>query len=117
MTYLEKLKDVRWQEVRSLVIDRDSEKCQICELEQKLNVHHTIYLKGKEPWDYPLEYLITLCENCHLDTETNIDKIKHLLSFIQQERPWFLDNIRVMLERELSEDGLYKYQKIKFNHE
>jgi hypothetical protein len=28
-------------------------------------VHHEYYLPGKEPWEYPNEALIILCESCH----------------------------------------------------
>lgn len=30
-----------------------------------LNVHHRYYIKGKKPWEYQIESLITLCSNCH----------------------------------------------------
>lgn len=30
-----------------------------------LNVHHKYYIKGKLPWDYEDDALITLCESCH----------------------------------------------------
>jgi len=28
-------------------------------------VHHTYYVKGRLPWEYPNHSLITLCINCH----------------------------------------------------
>jgi len=30
-----------------------------------LHVHHKQYLPQRDPWDYPLEKLITYCEKCH----------------------------------------------------
>ena len=30
-----------------------------------LNVHHKYYIKGKAPWEYEDDALITLCEDCH----------------------------------------------------
>ena len=30
-----------------------------------LNVHHTYYIKGRKPWEYGNDTLVTLCENCH----------------------------------------------------
>lgn len=30
-----------------------------------LHVHHKYYIKGKLPWEYADESLITLCQNCH----------------------------------------------------
>lgn len=65
-TYLEKLKDPRWQQMRLRVFERDGWCCQSCNATQyTLVVHHRYYLKGHEPWDYPIDALITLCEDCH----------------------------------------------------
>ena len=30
-----------------------------------LHVHHMYYVKGKAPWDYPSDSLVTMCANCH----------------------------------------------------
>ncbi len=41
-------------------------KCQICGAGNKtLNVHHSYYTKGKEPWQYPDGSLICICQDCH----------------------------------------------------
>ena len=32
-----------------------------------LQVHHKHYVEGKLPWEYPNEYLITLCNWCHFE--------------------------------------------------
>ena len=34
---------------------------------KNLHVHHTYYQRGKLPWDYPNEALVTLCWKCHED--------------------------------------------------
>jgi len=66
MNYLEKLKDPRWQKIRLEIFQRDNWTCQSCgEITKTLHVHHWTYEKGLEPWDYPLEELVTLCESCH----------------------------------------------------
>lgn len=66
--YSDKLKDPRWQKRRLKTFERDNWRCQLCgDSETTLNVHHIKY--GKEPWDVPDEYLITLCEHCHLEVE------------------------------------------------
>ena len=31
----------------------------------RLNVHHKIYYRNRDLWDYPDNCLVTLCENCH----------------------------------------------------
>jgi hypothetical protein len=66
MTYIEKLRDPRWQKKRLKIFKRDQFICQSCyDSESTLVVHHLIYDKNKDPWDYKDEYLITLCEDCH----------------------------------------------------
>jgi len=65
-TYLEKLKDPRWQKKRLEIFNRDEFKCKKCgNTKETLNIHHIKYIKDKEPWDYPNELLTTLCEDCH----------------------------------------------------
>ena len=66
MTYIEKLKDPRWQTLRLKVFERDRFTCQICFSKEKtLNVHHKVYQNGKDPWNYNINDLITLCDSCH----------------------------------------------------
>lgn len=70
MKYSEKLKDPRWQKKRLEIFERDEWACQRCgDDTETLNVHHLLYQKGKEPWDYEDKLLITLCSSCH-ETET-----------------------------------------------
>jgi hypothetical protein len=76
--YAELLHDPRWFKKRLEILERDEFKCQQCyEKDKTLNVHHLLYLSDKDPWDYPNELLITLCEKCHkfesVDTY-NLDK-------------------------------------------
>ncbi len=67
-TYSEKLKDPKWQRKRLEIMQRDDFTCQgyheQCEGKQ-LQIHHIYYKKGKEPWEYDNDELITLCEDCH----------------------------------------------------
>lgn len=66
--YFKKLKDPRWQKKRLEVFERDEWACQICfDNEATLNVHHKYYIWKADPWDYPNDALITLCEECHLN--------------------------------------------------
>lgn len=65
-TYIEKLKDPRWQKLRLKIFDRDKWKCLNCSgNDETLHVHHKRYFKDKEPWECPEEFLATLCEGCH----------------------------------------------------
>jgi len=69
--YRRKLKDPRWQKMRLEIFNRDDFKCQYCDDKREtLHVHHLEYLPDLDPWQYPMESLITLCESCHED-ETN----------------------------------------------
>jgi 5-methylcytosine-specific restriction endonuclease McrA len=68
MKYLEKLKDPRWQKMRLKVMERDEWTCQrCCDDESTLYVHHLSYSPQTDPWDYPIENFITVCEICHQD--------------------------------------------------
>ena len=74
LDYKEQIKSPKWQKRRLEILKRDNFTCQICgETEKQLHVHHTIYLSGKEIWDYNDYQLITLCEDCH--------KAEHELDF------------------------------------
>lgn len=65
-TYSEKLKDPRWQKKRLEVFERDGWRCRKCGSDTNtLAVHHIKYHQGMEPWDYPSDELLTLCETCH----------------------------------------------------
>lgn len=69
--YSDKYKDPRWQKKRLEIFERDKWTCSSCvDDSATLHVHHKIYLPKREPWDYPNELLITLCERCH-ESETN----------------------------------------------
>jgi hypothetical protein len=64
--YAEKLRDPRWQKLRLEVMSRDQWRCQTCrDSTSTLAVHHRYYLRDREPWEYPLDALVTLCEWCH----------------------------------------------------
>jgi hypothetical protein len=66
MNYSDKLKHPRWQRKRLEVLNRDGFKCAQCgNAEVTLHVHHKRYDRNKEPWDYALTDLITLCDPCH----------------------------------------------------
>lgn len=67
-TYSEKLKDPRWQKRRLEILSRSDFTCEdpgCGNKEETLHVHHLDYLSNAEPWEYPDEYLMVLCESCH----------------------------------------------------
>lgn len=65
MQYKDKLKDSRWLAKRQAILARDSFRCVICGSNNGLNVHHSAYIYGREPWEYDNKYLVTLCHECH----------------------------------------------------
>ena len=78
--YIKKLKDPRWQKKRLNILNRDEFTCQKCfDNESTLNVHHKYYLNGNDPWDYPDEALITLCEECHKEEKEYIEDLNKLI--------------------------------------
>ncbi len=84
ITYIEKLRDPRWQKKRLEILSRDNFSCRMCDCKEKtLHVHHCGYsCDYKNPWEYPGSYLLTLCEDCH-DHETQFlkDSKNELLNF------------------------------------
>lgn len=70
MTYAEKLKDPRWQERRLKILEAAGWKCSepCCEFRNEnptLHVHHKVYIRGLDPWEYEDWALQVLCEKCH----------------------------------------------------
>lgn len=85
MTYSEKLKDPRWQKKRLEILNRDDWTCRYCgDKETTLHVHHELYTKGADPWDYDDYLLTTLCEECHeINHLVKTDLEKLLLSAVR----------------------------------
>ena len=81
IAYREKLKNPLWQKKRLFLLARDSWKCQMCGCENEmLSVHHRHYLVGRDPWDYPDELLVTLCDTCHKKEEQAADNAQEMLN-------------------------------------
>lgn len=71
MLYSDLLKRPAWQKKRLEILNRDSWACRFCgDNASELHIHHLIYLPDRLPWDYPDEYLVTLCHACHQDEES-----------------------------------------------
>lgn len=65
-SYLELLRDPKWQKKRLEVFSYARFRCQICGAKNRtLHCHHSYYIKGKKPWQYPTCSMICVCEDCH----------------------------------------------------
>lgn len=61
-------KHENWHKYSEEVKERDGyccTKCQRSAEEVNLHAHHTYYVSGQKPWEYPLEACVTLCAGCH----------------------------------------------------
>ena len=58
-----------WGAKRSKILARDNYTCKRCGSHESqdvhLQVHHSHYIYGLDPWEYKDSELITLCEECH----------------------------------------------------
>lgn len=78
--YLEKLRSPLWQKKKTEIQQRDNFTCQKCgNTTKNLQVHHRHYIFGRDPWDYPDQLLILLCEDCHKAEEGAKTVLKDLL--------------------------------------
>lgn len=69
-TYEDLLLRSEWKAKRDCILKRDNNKCQWCGKQENLQVHHKYYSKYPnnvkvQPWNYPNDALITLCDECH----------------------------------------------------
>ena len=81
MTYQEKLKDPRWQRRKSEVLNAANWRCQhCCRSDGTLHAHHLFYLRGRQPWEYPDELLVCLCDSCHDEKHKAEDQLFHGLA-------------------------------------
>lgn len=62
------LQDSKWKYLSNKLKEK-YKKCQICGCKKNLQVHHKYYLKYSDtmmnPWDYPEDAFIVVCDKCH----------------------------------------------------
>lgn len=64
-------------------MQRDDFRCQMCsDSTSMLQVHHRFYIRGKLPWEYEADMLITLCESCHVTATEEMDLLRYALAYI-----------------------------------
>ena len=100
MTYAEKLRDPRWQRRRLDVMQNAGFACERCNTDAvTLNVHHIVYRRGADPWDYDDDDLACLCEDCHEREHRAIDMLRRL---IRKGHP---ENIVRLVARHIDEES------------
>jgi hypothetical protein len=62
-------------------MSRDDFSCAVCHNDSEtLNVHHRWYVRGRKPWEYAPDALVTLCEECHAYATGQQDRLCEALS-------------------------------------
>lgn len=74
LTYAEKLRDVRWKRRRDDLLRQSNWTCCECgtpltEGEMDLQVHHVVYITALDPWNYPDELLVVVCDFHHRERQ------------------------------------------------
>lgn len=67
-SYREKFQDPRWFQFRAEALEYHNYTCRRCrryESQVILHVHHPAYRWNAEPWDYDVDEVQLLCEDCH----------------------------------------------------
>lgn len=82
-TYYEKLKSPQWQKKRLEILNERGFSCESCCIDsEQLHVHHKIYKKGLDPWDYPNYNYAVLCDSCHKEAHQTIDTMNELIGVL-----------------------------------
>jgi hypothetical protein len=82
-SYAEKLKDPRWQRRRLEKLSSTEFLCEGCFEDGKtVHVHHRIYRRGADPWDYPDGELAVLCEECHEIEHLEEELVKEAIAVV-----------------------------------
>lgn len=90
-SYFELLKDPRWQRRRLEILQVTDFQCGNCEAKDKtLHVHHKLYRKGANPWEYADHELQALCEDCHAAEHAVREELAQVMALME---PYDLDRL------------------------
>jgi len=60
-----------WRTYRVRCIEAVDGLCQMCgrgkDDGKTMQVHHPYYVRGRKPWEYPIEHCVVLCRGCHAE--------------------------------------------------
>lgn len=114
-TYREKLRRREWIDRRSEIIQMADYACQFCDSPHNLQVHHRVYFRGREPWEYSNAALMCICDTCHEQITYRTDDLLLLvaaLNDVEVER--LIINAKRMLKDRLGhEDAEYLLSDLK----
>ena len=65
MPYKEQLQSVPWKKFRQLVFKKRGRACEMCGAKKNLQIHHPNYVYGRKAWEYSVDDVVVLCNNCH----------------------------------------------------
>lgn len=86
MDYADYLKTPEWKDIRGEVLRRARYRCQICNSDYGLHVHHRTY---ENRGDEDLSDLTALCSDCHRIYH-QAGKVKENLD-TKDDKPWYTD--------------------------
>lgn len=94
-SYEEYLASEEWAKIRGMALDRAKHRCQVCNSDIKLHVHHRVY---DAAWgNESTNDLIALCQSCHMlfhRNEARIKKINKLEKKLIQQKKSEADRVR-----------------------
>ena len=85
-SYAEQLRDPRWQKKRLEILEKRGAKCEDCGKTCRVEVHHSWYDRGKEPWDYADQCFVVQCPDCHEKRQTMMRGLWWRLSFLRGDK-------------------------------
>jgi 5-methylcytosine-specific restriction endonuclease McrA len=86
MPYPDYLKTDEWKEVRQEVLRRAKNRCQVCNADYSLHVHHRTY---ENRGDEDVSDLTVLCSDCH-DVFHRAGKVEQNQDN-PENKPWYTD--------------------------
>lgn len=118
--YGKKLLDPRWQKLRLEVFEKADFACEMCgDTKSTLHAHHKQYEKGKDPWEYEPEQLVSLCHSCHENTHACEDELSRVISYAFLDGPrsrdecaWLLAGFLNLAPPAMPDTNLYKMGQV-----
>jgi 5-methylcytosine-specific restriction endonuclease McrA len=77
-----------WHEIASILKDRKGNKCNNCETNKHLQVHHLTYAHLYHELEYP-DDTILLCSDCHKFEHAELDDVKRVNKLRGIKKPMF----------------------------